>query len=480
MNLVAKWIDLAKRCSSPDRFDEETEAPEYDEELRDLQDTTEWEKIAPVVYAEATRLLREAHLVAPEDGSEFLHLQRTLHSAMIEIARRRVMRRFPNAHIALDPVFQEIERKPVVNPVAKISLANLITDYQKDPTRPALRGKTLAKRQAQWRMLESFFGATTAIGEIERSDVRRFMSFLERFPSNASKHFPGVEPTTVVALPEAQKLPAISPDTANDYLRQLGALTRFALHEGLIKTDPAAGLLFAKPKIAAKDKRLPFSEDDLKRIFGAPLFRGCVDDEAGYSKPGPNIIRRGRFWVPLIALFTGMRLNEICQLTLDDFVVEDGTDIILIRGSDDETKRVKTEAGQRFVLVHPEPKAIGLLAHIDGLRRKRASNAPVFADLAVGTTGYRSDPFSKFFARFLDHVGITHSKKVFHSFRHTYRDALREAEISPERVRALAGWTSGRTEEAYGSGLRPSTLRTEIERISYPDLDLSHLKANRS
>ena len=94
---------------------------------------------------------------------------------------------------------------------------------------------------------------------------------------------------------------------------------------------------------------------------------------------------------------------------------------------------------------------------------------------ALGSTGYRSDPFSKFFARFLNKVGITHKKKVFHSFRHSYRDVLREADISDEKVRALVGWASGRTEDDYGSGLKASTLAKDIEAVRYPDIDLSHL-----
>lgn len=78
---------------------------------------------------------------------------------------------------------------------------------------------------------------------------------------------------------------------------------------------------------------------------------------------------------PIVALFSSVRLTEICQLAVDDFVVDDGVPIILIRGDDDdETKRVKTEAGVRFVPVHPE--------------------------LPAGSTGYRSDPFSKYFTRF--------------------------------------------------------------------------------
>ena len=69
----------------------------------------------------------------------------------------------------------------------------------------------------------------------------------------------------------------------------------------------------------------------------------------------------------------------------------------------------------------------------------------------------------------------------FHSFRHNYRDALREADISRERVRALGGWTdSAGAEDIYGKGLKASTLRAEIEKVAYPELCLVHLYTNHN
>ncbi|PHJ51350.1 hypothetical protein VF02_37910, partial [Nostoc linckia z1] len=85
-------------------------------------------------------------------------------------------------------------------------------------------------------------------------------------------------------------------------------------------------------------------------------------------------------------------------------------------------------------------------------------------------------PFSKWFARFLNKVGIEGHRKTFHSFRHTYRDALREADISIERVRALGGWSTGNTEDRYGAGTKASTLARDISRVGYHGLDLSHLQ----
>ena len=113
---------------------------------------------------------------------------------------------------------------------------------------------------------------------------------------------------------------------------------------------------------------------------------------------------------------------------------------------------------------------------VAAVRAKQPAKARLFPELTTASTGYISDNFSKWFANFLDKVEIKDNRKNFHSFRHTFRDGLREAEISQERVRELGGWSSGSTEDDYGSGTRPSTLAQEVAKVRYEGLDLTELK----
>lgn len=62
------------------------------------------------------------------------------------------------------------------------------------------------------------------------------------------------------------------------------------------------------------------------KAFDAPLYRGCMDDGASYAMPDravPGVV----YWIPLIALYTGMRLNEICQLDVADIQIVEGVDL---------------------------------------------------------------------------------------------------------------------------------------------------------
>lgn len=97
----------------------------------------------------------------------------------------------------------------------------------------------------------------------------------------------------------------------------------------------------------------------------------------------------------------------------------------------------------------------------------------------MGATGYRSTTFSAWFARFAAKAGATSSMTCFHSLRHGFRDALREAQVPRDIALALGGWSvpggSASVSDAYGSGYRMATLFEGISRVRYPGLDLSHL-----
>lgn len=109
---------------------------------------------------------------------------------------------------------------------------------------------------------------------------------------------------------------------------------------------------------------------------------------------------------------------------------------------------------------------------------KKAGHRRIFPDLRPGANGYYSDPFSKWFGRYLrgPAVAAYTKKTTFHSLRHNYRDALRDTEMTGEMVRALGGWSGGGSaSDDYGSGFTPERLYGAIQAVRYDGLDLSHL-----
>jgi integrase len=223
-----------------------------------------------------------------------------------------------------------------------------------------------------------------------------------------------------------------------------------------------------------------FSVEELNRLFKAPLYTGCVDDENGYSRPGLSRPRRGRFWVPLLALFHGFRCNEACQLFTEDIKEEDGIPFVEIRKEREDgskcEKRLKTKQSKRRVPLHPKLVALGFLGFVNE-RRKDRDEARLFPDLPIGNTGYYSDPFSKWFGRFVEGTLGKSCEATFHSFRHMFRTALEEAGVSISDAERLGGWEliKRSQERHYGQGPSIRRLWAEISKVEFSGLHLDHL-----
>lgn len=477
--LATRWFVEQERAgvSRPVEIGDEEVIQNLSEDLAHVE---RFDEVSATVREEVDKLLAEAGVLPGSDSVDpawRAKLSRAVHAAMIEREKRLLNRVTGGAGVMLNPNFHGLSAATELKPVAisTVTLVDLIKRYNADPTRAAPSSKTKLKQDAQARLFKDVIGGKTLVSAIGREQARKLLDTVKALPSNATKRFPKKKLAEVLEIAKAKELAPMSVTTANSYMSAFVSLLDFAVAEHIIEKNPATGLRLASDGVKRKDKRLPFTVADLKAIFAAPLYSGCLDDGAGYNRPGPNRPRRGRFWVPLVSLYSGMRLNEVCQLTEDDIAVEDGTDIILVRSDEDGVKRVKTSAGHRFVPIHPELKRLGFLDHVATVREKQPAKARLFPELTTASTGYISDNFSKWFANFLDKVEIKDNRKNFHSFRHTFRDGLREAEISQERVRELGGWSSGSTEDDYGSGTRPSTLAQEIAKVRYDGLDLTPL-----
>jgi integrase len=333
-------------------------------------------------------------------------------------------------------------------------------------------------------MVLAVLGEDTPIRSVTRARCRELIEVLRWLPRHSSKLYPGLEPNEIAAKARATgRDDLISASNVNTYLNKLCGVFNWALREQMIDRNPALGLKVPDPTLR-RDKRLPFSSKQLRAIFSAPLYVGCQDDGHGYAKPGHNRPRNARFWIPLVGLFGGLRLNEACQLDVADITTIDGIACFAVTAaasSERTDKRLKTASSERVVPIHPELLVLGFMAFV--AQRKRAGEVKLFGEVGIGASGYRSATFSAWFTRFSGKAGVRSDKTCYHSFRHVFRDALREARVDRDIALALGGWSrpggsggSTSASDAYGSGYRVATLFEAISTVRYPDLDLSHLR----
>lgn len=178
------------------------------------------------------------------------------------------------------------------------------------------------------------------------------------------------------------------------------------------------------------------------------------------------------FWLPLIALHTGMRLGEVALLETADMRQVHGIWIFDVHERGD--KQLKTASSKRQVPVHKTLIKIGLLEYHKAVLGEEHSK--LFPEIKPASDGYESSAFSKRFSRFLKRIGVkTDNRIVFHSFRHTMKDMLREAGVGVDVQNAICGHEDGSVQANYGSGYTAKRLKQELHKIQVP-VDLAHLE----
>ena len=219
---------------------------------------------------------------------------------------------------------------------------------------------------------------------------------------------------------------------------------------------------------SARDERDPFSIDDLKAIFSAPVFVGCRS-EAHWHRPGNVVLRdSAKFWLPILGLYTGARLNELCKLKTTDVRTEDGVtyfDINTDAHSDGVDPRLKGSASRRQIPLHEDLIKFGFL-HFHATR-SAAKAERLFSELSADKYGKLADGFGKHFARFLKSLGIKRTKIDFHSFRHTWTDACRNSKIHTDIIYALKGEALKGTLARYGDETRTSRFWPKDAQCSF-------------
>lgn len=177
-----------------------------------------------------------------------------------------------------------------------------------------------------------------------------------------------------------------------------------------------------------------------------------------------------RYWLPILGLYTGARLNELCQLTVKDVRDEDGIAFLDIT-DDAEDQKVKSASGRRRIPVHRRLVEFGFLEFVS--KQREAGENQLFLELKVDASGYRSGEFSKFFSRYLKRIGVKTEKTSFHSFRHNFEDACRNGGVLPHIMNAIQGHAEQGMAGRYGDGVyRLDVLLQSINCIDYPELSL--------
>jgi integrase len=274
--------------------------------------------------------------------------------------------------------------------------------------------------------------------------------------------------------PEAQR---VSAGTVNKQMGAVQAIAVWGNHNGIVPDDTPWSDPFHKMRVEEEQsERAPFVSGELQTIFDAPLFTAHKWPEGAGGAAG--------VWLPLLSLYNGARQAELAGLKVSNVQtdVATGTPLIFFVVERKAGKSLKTKSSQRAVPVHPQLVKLGFLKYV-AARKLEGDDAWLFPLVAPEHGRARIAAWSKWFGRYLRRtVGVLDTAKVFHSFRHGFKDAARGAGVSQEVHDALTGHSKVSTVSGgYGAknmlarfGVK--VLRDAVAKITYPGLDLSRVQ----
>lgn len=318
------------------------------------------------------------------------------------------------------------------------------------------------------------------LSQYSKRDGRKFKETVQALPANWVKKpkLRGLTLSDAAETARAQSMPGMSISNLNKAMRRVSAFWNWAGAQYFDDRapEPFKGLLI-KTNGDPMQERYPFSDEQLQKLFSSPLYTGCRSlrfcSHVGSLIPNDT----GRYWLPLLSLFSGARLGEVCNLWPEEVQVKCGIPVMTLRTVEGE-KRVKTSASARTIPLHPELIRLGFMSVVEA--RRASGSKWVFPEMTGETAAKRADKASRFFGQYFTNVGMKSAKTAFHSLRHNFEDACVYGGVTEAMMYRIQGHKFKGMAGRYGSGkVNIEHLYEAIKKVGYQGLDLSHLQPFR-
>ncbi len=375
----------------------------------------------------------------------------------------------------------QIIKKSNLSTLQSIPISKCIEKYFDDKVEGDLRIKSEREVKHSLNLLIEEFG-DIPIGTIDIEKGTKFKTDIKNLPTNRNK-LPKFRDKSFHELMNLniKNEEKISVVTFNKHIQYVSSFMNWCVIHGYSDVNPFKGMK-QKVKTQPRDQRDRFTEQELKQIFNK-------DNYLYYTA-----VRDGRwenYWVPLISVFSGMRLGEICPLYLDNIKELKGNSrkkrwcIDILEEPERPDKKLKTLSSRRVVPIHDTLIELGLIEFIELLKKKFPERERLFQELPYGENSYNRNVSRFFNTRYLPKLGIKTSKKNFHSFRHTVSDHLKQKGVEPHFINELLGHSSGNIDlDRYGKGYNPDILFNKcVNKVVYETspkrgIDFKSLKLN--
>ncbi|MCH2405980.1 MAG: site-specific integrase [Nitrosopumilus sp.] len=338
------------------------------------------------------------------------------------------------------------------------------------------RKETIGETEQTYEDVKELIG-DKPIGEYTNLDGRNFRTAIISLPKNRKKMKQYRDFNLLQLLemdvPEDDRL---SVDTQTKLISRMTSLWNFLIDE---YPEYVTQNVFKKKSVTvtsrkAKDKRESFTDEDIKTIFHHKNFLPAIFE--GHRR---QTIKYPYYFVPILAVMMGARLEEICQMRVTDIKKVNGIWVYRIREEgryNEEETRVKNPYSERDIPLHPE--LIDTLRFVQYVNHiKKLGHERVFWELPKRGNVYHRNVGKFFNEKYLVKIGIKKRGKSFHSFRHSVETHLTNANVNGRYIDFLQGHSQkGVGGNVYMKGIRVDVLLKDcVEKIQW-DVDWNKLK----
>lgn len=230
---------------------------------------------------------------------------------------------------------------------------------------------------------------------------------------------------------------------------------------------------------AREFRQRAFLLHELKRLFEGAEIQDFAKDPAQQHK----------FWLPHVGLFTGARVNELCQLHPKNDVIKDTDGGWYLRITEegeeveDVRRTVKTGASRRCVPVHSKLLELGFAKYVE---KQRKAGAQLLFSPFRPSRGKASGEAEKWFRGLLYDTGLrdeTPGARVvgMHAFRSTFlnkamNDGVAGAEVITGHAHSSSDLSVRKEDEkssvvrGYEGEMSVASKRKIIEKIQWPEI----------
>lgn len=255
------------------------------------------------------------------------------------------------------------------------------------------------------------------------------------------------------------RTPRISATTIKRHQTALQSVFGHAVSQNLIPKNPFKGMLLTEADV----KRWKLSAARIERTGWGDSIYDLLGSEI-YSTPLEDI-GDPLFWAPLIAMYAGLRLEEICQLRVRDFGREQGVVFLAVQ-NEIGSQLNKTINSLRRVPLHHALIDIGLPNLVE--LRKQTGMSRLFPDVPRSQSkGTLSAIMSKRFGYYIRSRGIKDVGLDFHALRTEFLVRLTRAKAPDHVRRGLMGHEQKNVTDAhyFRAGETPEALKEYVDRI---------------